>query len=108
MMRSTSWRPQAPASSRQRRGAVEKLFVSEAGGNTIYVRSHDGARIYYYAHLQKHAPGLHEGMKVTRGQSLGAVGSTGNADSSAPHLHFALYRMNPGERWYEGTPVMPC
>ena len=34
-------------------GTVEKLFVSAAGGNTIYVRSPGGDVIYYYAHLDQ-------------------------------------------------------
>ena len=60
-------------------GKVESLFKSDAGGNTIYVRSEDGRTIYYYAHLDAYAEGLKEGDAVGRGQSLGTVGSSGNA-----------------------------
>src|SRR5690606_28617669 len=56
-------------------GKVESLFQSEAGGNTIYVRSDDRRTIYYYAHLDAYAPGLGEGDAVGRGQTLGTVGS---------------------------------
>ncbi|MBS7668601.1 M23 family metallopeptidase [Croceicoccus gelatinilyticus] len=88
-------------------GTVEKLFLSDDGGKTIYVRSADGATIYYYAHLDKYAPGLEEGGFVRAGQRIGTVGATGNADASAPHLHFAVMQMTPDESWWEGTPQNP-
>jgi murein DD-endopeptidase MepM/ murein hydrolase activator NlpD len=84
-------------------GTVEKLFLSEAGGNTIYVRSTDRRTIHYYAHLQAYAAGLAEGQPVRRGQRLGTVGSTGNADPAAPHLHFAILRIAPEAHWWEPT-----
>lgn len=82
-------------------GTIERLFLSDAGGRTIYVRSDDGETIYYYAHLRDYAEGLREGQKVRRGQRLGTVGSSGNADPSAPHLHFALLRTTPSSKWWE-------
>ncbi|HEY0115031.1 MAG TPA: M23 family metallopeptidase, partial [Allosphingosinicella sp.] len=89
-------------------GTVEKLFFSRGGGGiSAYVRSEDGQWVYYYAHLDAYAPGLAEGQKVTRGQAIGTVGSTGNANPAGPHLHFAVNRMAPGEKWYQGTPVNP-
>ena len=89
-------------------GTVEKLFFSEGGGGiTAYVRSPDRQWVYYYAHLQGYAPGLREGQRVERGDPIGAVGSTGNANPAGPHLHFAVHRMAPGESWHEGTPVNP-
>jgi murein DD-endopeptidase MepM/ murein hydrolase activator NlpD len=89
-------------------GKVEKLFFSNGGGGiTIYVRSPDQRWTYYYAHLQGYAPGLAEGEQVTRGQVIGRVGHTGNASAEGPHLHFAINRMQPGEKWYEGEPINP-
>jgi peptidoglycan LD-endopeptidase LytH len=89
-------------------GTVEKLYRSEAGGNTIYVRSGDRRTIHYYAHLQDYTPGLGEGQAVQRGQPLGTVGSTGNADPAAPHLHFAILRTPPAADWWEAAvPVDP-
>ena len=89
-------------------GTVEKLFFSDGGGGiTVYVRSPDTRWTYYYAHLQGYAPGLAEGQKVKRGQALGRVGHTGNANPAGPHLHFAINRMEPGEKWYQGTPINP-
>ena len=89
-------------------GTVEKLFFSNGGGGiTAYVRSPDRAWIYYYAHLDRYAPGLHEGQRLARGDPIGAVGSTGNASADGPHLHFAISRMGPADRWWQGTPINP-
>ena len=89
-------------------GRLEKLFFSKGGGGiTAYVRSEDGRWIYYYAHLQDYAPGLREGQKVKQGDPIGRVGSTGNANPAGPHLHFAIHRMEEGEKWHEGTAINP-
>ena len=89
-------------------GRVEKLFFSKGGGGiTAYVRSDDNLWSYYYAHMSAYAPGLREGQRLLRGAPVGYVGSTGNASMSGPHLHFAINRMAPGERWWQGAPVNP-
>ena len=89
-------------------GKVEKLFFSDGGGGiTAYVRSPDQRWSYYYAHLQGYAPGLAEGQQVKRGQVIGKVGHTGNANPAGPHLHFAINQMKAGEKWYQGTPINP-
>ena len=96
------------AGGRGDRGTVEKLFFSQGGGGiTAYVRSPDQRWTYYYAHLQGYAPGLAEGQRVKRGQLIGRVGHTGNASPGGPHLHFAINRMEPGEKWWQGTPINP-
>lgn len=88
-------------------GVVEKLFQSNLGGTTLYVRSRDGRWIYYYAHLAGYAPGLHEGQGVRGGETIGFVGDTGDAGPGNYHLHFGMQRMAPGERWYQGQDVNP-
>jgi peptidoglycan LD-endopeptidase LytH len=88
-------------------GRIEKLFMSPRGGITAYVRSGDGRWLAYYAHLSGYAAGVHEGQAVVAGQQIGFVGDTGNAGPGNTHLHFALHRMAPGDRWYQGTPVNP-
>lgn len=88
-------------------GRIAKLFLSKPGGITVY--QFDGARefAYYYAHLDRYAPGLAEGMAVRKGQVIGYVGSTGNALPEAPHLHFAIFRLGPERQWWRGTPINP-
>jgi peptidoglycan LD-endopeptidase LytH len=34
-------------------------------------------------------------MRVSHGQVIGYVGSTGDADPSAPHLHFTIFKLGP-------------
>ncbi len=88
-------------------GRIEKIFESHDGGHTVYQRSIDGARVYYYAHLDSYAPNLREGLSVLAGQRIGAVGSTGDASPDGPHLHFEVHDMAPGERWWQGREVNP-
>lgn len=86
-------------------GTVEKLFVSAAGGNTIYVRSPRGDVVYYYAHLDNWR--VREKQIVRQGEWIGDVGFTGNAIETAPHLHFEIKIMQPGESWSQGANVNP-
>jgi murein DD-endopeptidase MepM/ murein hydrolase activator NlpD len=88
-------------------GHVARLFESAAGGVTVYQFDPTQRYCYYYAHLERYARGLREGDTVERGQLLGYVGSTGNAPDSAPHLHFAIYRLGEGRRWWEGEALNP-
>lgn len=88
-------------------GHIEKLFDSARGGLTIYQFEPSGRYTYYYAHLQRYADGLAEKQWIKRGQVIGYVGSTGNADPAAPHLHFAIFLLGPERRWSEGTAINP-
>jgi murein DD-endopeptidase MepM/ murein hydrolase activator NlpD len=88
-------------------GTIAKLFTSAAGGLTIYQFDPTETFSYYYAHLDRYAPGLSEHQPVRRGQLLGYVGSTGNASASAPHLHFAVARLDTDHAWWKGDPINP-
>ncbi|WP_428681634.1 M23 family metallopeptidase [Sphingopyxis sp.] len=88
-------------------GRIEKLFASKRGGLTIYQRSADGRLILYYAHMKGYRRGLAEGQKVMRGQVIGTVGASGNADPAVPHLHFQILETAPGSGWQDGEPVNP-
>ena len=88
-------------------GSIRKLFISKPGGNTIYQFDEVGVYCYYYAHLDGYAEGLHEGMPVKSGEVIGFVGSTGNADAHAPHLHFAIFELGPERLWWQGKAVDP-
>jgi murein DD-endopeptidase MepM/ murein hydrolase activator NlpD len=88
-------------------GTVVKLFLSKPGGLTVYEFDDSQTYCYYYAHLDGYAPGLKEGTLLREGEVLGYVGSTGNASPAAPHLHFAIFKLGPDRRWWEGTPINP-
>jgi murein DD-endopeptidase MepM/ murein hydrolase activator NlpD len=88
-------------------GRVHKLFTSAAGGLTVYVLDPTGRLVYYYAHLDAYRPGLAEGQAVRAGDALGTVGASGNASPDAPHLHFAVARLDDPRRWWAGTPIDP-
>lgn len=88
-------------------GTIAKLFVSKAGGNTIYEFDPTGRYAYYYAHLERYATGLREGDAIKRGQVIGYVGTSGNAPANTPHLHFAVFELGPERQWWKGKPVDP-
>jgi len=88
-------------------GTLVKLTRNRLGGLTLYQLDPSGAYAYYYAHLERYAPGLHEGDAVERGQVIGYVGTSGNAPKRSPHLHFAIFRL-PEERYgWLGQPIDP-
>lgn len=88
-------------------GKIVKLFLSKAGGITIYQFDPTEHYCYYYAHLERYADGLKEGQIVRKGDVIGYVGTTGNAPPATPHLHFAIFQLTPDRHWWQGTPIDP-
>ena len=72
------------------KGYVYNIGENKLGGQTVSVVG-AGGRIYYYAHLDRYAPGLAVGDRITTRTVLGFVGTTGNAQGTPPHLHFGIY-----------------
>ena len=60
-----------------------------------------------YAHLDRYADGLADGLTLRKGEIIGYVGTTGNAPPNVPHLHFALARAAAVGEWWKGTPINP-
>jgi murein DD-endopeptidase MepM/ murein hydrolase activator NlpD len=87
-------------------GTIAQLFVSVAGGITIYHFDPTKTYAYYYAHLDRWADGLHQGQSVQRGDVIGYVGTSGNAGQTA-HLHFEIAKLGSAKRWWDGTPIDP-
>jgi murein DD-endopeptidase MepM/ murein hydrolase activator NlpD len=80
-------------------GVVEVMGWNRFGGWRVGIRSFDGIRYYYYAHLRKNTPfakDLAEGQTVKAGQTIGYVGMTGYSTKEnvnnikTPHLHFGI------------------
>jgi peptidoglycan LD-endopeptidase LytH len=88
-------------------GRILRLHQGSLGGNAIYQLAADGRTRFYYAHLEQYAEGLHPGDVVQRGQVIGYVGDTGNAQPGDYHLHFAIAILNDVSRWWGGTNVNP-
>jgi murein DD-endopeptidase MepM/ murein hydrolase activator NlpD len=59
------------------------------GGKTVWLRVNDRRIHLYYAHLDTQL--VAEGDQVTKGDTLGLIGNTGNARFTPPHLHFGVY-----------------
>ncbi|MEO1076401.1 MAG: peptidoglycan DD-metalloendopeptidase family protein [Bacteroidota bacterium] len=85
-------------------GTLARIHTSARGGKSLYQIGPDSAYVFYYAHLDAFADGLEEGQAIQKGEILGMVGSTGNAQ--APHLHFGIWTFENGSLW-GGTPVNP-
>lgn len=88
-------------------GKIAKLFNSKLGGLTIYQFDTAEVHAYYYAHLDSYAPDIKEGDLIMRGDVIGYVGSTGNANPAGPHLHFAIFVLGPEKKWWQGTAINP-
>ncbi len=80
-------------------GVVQALGWNQYGGWRVGIRSHDGLRYYYYAHLRKDHPyvkQLKQGDIVQAGDVIGYMGMTGYSTKEnvnnvkIPHLHFGL------------------
>ena len=88
-------------------GRILRISVNALGGNTIYATDPLGRIVYYYAHLDAYQTGLVQGALVARGDTLGFVGTTGNAPKDTPHLHFQVMRMPRDGKYWDGEPINP-
>lgn len=89
-------------------GRVRRLLTSPAGGLMVYASDPSDRFVLMYAHLDRYADGLTDTTTLRRGDTIGFVGTTGNAPPNIPHLHFAITRTRNVERgWWSGTPVDP-
>ena len=76
------------------RGIVRSISPNNLGGNVVWLSDPDRSQTLYYAHLDRH--NVVAGQRVAIGDTLGFVGNTGNARTTPPHLHFAVYRRGQG------------
>jgi peptidoglycan LD-endopeptidase LytH len=70
-------------------GIISYIGIQPKGGQCLWLTTEAGVS-FYYAHLDRWASGLYEGMEVRSGDLLGYVGNTGNARTTPPHLHFGV------------------
>lgn len=79
--------------------ASESGFITQAGtnnlgGKVVFLSSLSSPYSLYYAHLDSQL--VSAGQRVRLGDTLGLVGNTGNAITTAPHLHFGIYQRGQG------------
>lgn len=95
-------------------GTVEALGWNQYGGWRIGIRSFDGKRYYYYAHLRQNFPycrSLEEGSVVTAGQVIGYMGHTGYSakenvnNIKTVHLHFGMELIFDEKRREQGNEI---
>ncbi len=77
-------------------GVVTFKGYKGGGGHTVKIR-HNSTYTSAYLHLSKYGKGIAEGVRVTQGQVIGYVGSSGT--STGAHLDFRI--------WMNGTPIDP-
>lgn len=86
-------------------GVVEISRFSSTAGNWVVIRSDQYDITFVYMHFNRAT--VAEGQKVSKGQVVGYIGTTGN--STGPHLHFELY--HPASNFKGGssdkTPINP-
>jgi hypothetical protein len=75
-------------------GWISSTTPNELGGNVVWLWDPLREHTLYYAHLDRHA--VSRGQRVRKGDVVGFVGNTGNARTTAPHLHFGIYRRGQG------------
>ena len=88
-------------------GIVLKRSSERLGGRSVYVLATDSSHAYYYAHLAHIEADVRRGARVSAGDVLGAVGTTGNAPADAPHLHFAVWALDDLQPPWADRPVNP-
>jgi len=80
-------------------GVVSRESTSSSGGIQLYLLGDNGVE-YFYAHLSRYA--VPAGTRVRAGQLVAYNGQSGNAQYTAPHVHFEVHPGGPGS-----TPVNP-
>ena len=73
-------------------GYITGVREGGIGGKTVWLRPEGKNYTLYYAHLDKQL--VHDGQQVKKGEVVGLVGNTGNAQFTPSHLHFGVYTFN--------------
>jgi murein DD-endopeptidase MepM/ murein hydrolase activator NlpD len=88
-------------------GRILRLAKTAKGGTTVYATDLEEQFVYYYAHLDRYHTNIYAGRPLMRGDTLGFVGTTGNALKNLPHLHFQVMRMPSDKKYWSGDPINP-
>jgi murein DD-endopeptidase MepM/ murein hydrolase activator NlpD len=88
-------------------GKIIRMTTSELGGISMYTVDPDARLVYYYAHMDRYNDAMSPGREIARGDTLGYVGTTGNAPKNTPHLHFQVMRWPADNRYWDGEAIDP-
>lgn len=83
-------------------GTVFSVGFERLGGWRLWLRD-DAGNLFYYAHLSAYTLLGVDGAIVNSGDVLGFVGSSGDADGGAYHLHFEVHPLGLLNRGYDGA-----
>jgi len=88
-------------------GKILRMSTSSLGGITMYTVDPANRIVYYYAHMDHYNDAMTPGRAIVHGDTLGFVGTTGNAPKDTPHLHFQIMRWAPDGKYWNGEPIDP-
>jgi murein DD-endopeptidase MepM/ murein hydrolase activator NlpD len=83
-------------------GTVFSVGWNKVGGNRLWLRDRQG-NVFYYAHLSAFSTLVFNGERVRAGQVVGFMGTTGDAESTIPHLHFEVHPVSLLYLGYDGA-----
>jgi murein DD-endopeptidase MepM/ murein hydrolase activator NlpD len=88
-------------------GRILRMSTSTLGGICMYTVDSQNRLVYYYAHMDHYNDAMTPGREIVKGDTLGFVGTTGNAPKDTPHLHFQVMRWPADGRYWNGDPIDP-
>jgi murein DD-endopeptidase MepM/ murein hydrolase activator NlpD len=88
-------------------GRIVRMTTSPLGGISMYTVDPEQRIVYYYAHMERYNEAMVTGKSISKGDTLGFVGTTGNAPKNTPHLHFQVMRWPADGKYWNGEPIDP-
>jgi peptidoglycan LD-endopeptidase LytH len=88
-------------------GKILRMSTSGLGGISMYTVDPEARLVYYYAHMDHYNDAMSPGREIVKGDTLGFVGTTGNAPKDTPHLHFQVMRWPADNKYWDGEPIDP-
>jgi peptidoglycan LD-endopeptidase LytH len=88
-------------------GKILRMSTNALGGISMYTVDSESRLVYYYAHMDHYNDAMTPGRSIVKGDTLGYVGTTGNAPKDLPHLHFQVMRWPADGKYWNGDPIDP-
>lgn len=88
-------------------GKILRMSTNGLGGISMFTVDAETRLVYYYAHMDHYNDAMSPGRSIVRGDTLGFVGTTGNAPKDLPHLHFQIMRWAADGKYWNGEPIDP-